>query len=159
MSHSLFDGPAAHNFFRAWASKSAIMKEKGGLEQQKPVHERGTLLMSSYEASNVTGKPPSQNSNTVTRAAAIDHLYQLIMQAATDQHLPEVGRLNQKECLLRTFHLSSQMIEGLRREVLGGRGGSFSCSSFEVVAAHLWKVLHINSLPSGTSLLARDLSM
>ncbi|GMY29201.1 brassinosteroid-related acyltransferase 1 [Fagus crenata] len=126
-SHSLFDGPATYDFLCAWASNSAIMKAKGGLEQPKPVHERGTLLMDAKL---------SKNPSSVSRAAAIDHLYQLIMQAGSDQNL---SHMNQKSYLLRTFHLSSAMIESLKRKVVGERGGSFTCSSFDVVAAHLWK--------------------
>lgn len=142
VSHSLFDGPASYDFLCAWASNSAIfMKGKGsGVELQKPVHERGKLLVgNSLQAPNIlTITKLSKNSNSPTRAAAIDHLYQLIMQAAAN--LSDVGCSSQKSYLLRTFHLSSAMIESLKRKVSGKRGGSFSCSSFEVVAAHLWKV-------------------
>nr|POE71589.1 brassinosteroid-related acyltransferase 1 [Quercus suber] len=138
-SHSLFDGPATYDFLCAWASNSAIMKAKGGLEQQqKPVHERGTLL-ANCRAPNMATRL-SKNPGSVTRAAAIDHLYQLIMQATThNQNLSDMGSSNQKSYLCRTFHLSGAMIESLKRKVLGQRGGSFTCSSFDVVAAHLWK--------------------
>lgn len=115
------------------------MKGRGGLELQKPVHERGALLLGNSRAPNLTSKL-SKSSSSGTRAAAIDHLYQMIMQAAAEQNRSDMGCSNQKSYLLRTFHLSSAMIESLKRKVLGKRGGSFSCSSFEVVAAHLWKV-------------------
>jgi hypothetical protein len=54
VSHSLFDGPASYDFLSAWASNSAIMKAKGsGLEQQKPVHERGKLLVGNSHQTRV----------------------------------------------------------------------------------------------------------
>ncbi|KAF5456796.1 hypothetical protein F2P56_026237 [Juglans regia] len=141
VSHSLFDGPATHDFLYAWASNSAIMEGKGRVEQQKPLHERGStlLVVTNCPAPNMTTKLSEKSSSSRKRAAAIDHLYQLIMQAATDQSLSDVGYMNQNSYLLRTFHLSSAMIQSLKRKVSGKRGGSFSCSSFEVVAAHLWK--------------------
>ncbi|XP_052210268.1 brassinosteroid-related acyltransferase 1 isoform X2 [Diospyros lotus] len=39
----------------------------------------------------------------------------------------------------RGLLLGGAMIEKLKRKVFGEKRGSFSCSSFEVVAAHLWK--------------------
>lgn len=141
-SHSLFDGPATFDFVRAWASNSAVMKEKGGDELHKPVHERGTLLVGNCDAQKAK-----------IRAAAIDHLYQLIQQAAiTDQnpastdHRKQGDQLNlyQMGCsnyVLKTFHLTGAMIEKLKGKILGERRGNFSCSSFEVVTAHLWKVI------------------
>lgn len=143
MSHSLFDGPAAHDFLYAWASNSLIVEGKGRLEQQQPLHERGSTVLLSVtncSAPNVNTTKLSKKSSSITkRAAAIDHLYQLIMQAATDQSLSDLDS-NQNSYILRTFHLSSTMIESLKSKVSGKRGGSSSCSSFEVVAAHLWKV-------------------
>ncbi|XP_007011749.2 PREDICTED: brassinosteroid-related acyltransferase 1 [Theobroma cacao] len=142
-SHSLFDGPATYDFLRAWASNSAILKEKRGTELSKPVHQRGTLLVSNQGRT----KLPVSGS-TATRAAAIDHLYQLIKQAIAGQkncgsdmkfgtgNLPDMGNSN---LVLKTFHLSDAMIESLKRKVFGGRRGSASCSSFELLAAHLWK--------------------
>ncbi|GLT72603.1 hypothetical protein SLA2020_445220 [Shorea laevis] len=137
VSHSLFDGPGSYDFLCAWASNSAIfMKGKGGVEKQKPVHERGKLVL----VANSQATKISKNYSG-TRAAAIDHLYQLIMQAAArHQNVSDVECSNQKSnYILRTFHLSGAMIESLKRKVSGKRGASFSCSSFEVVAAHLWK--------------------
>ncbi|CAK7353886.1 unnamed protein product [Dovyalis caffra] len=134
-SHSLFDGPATHDFLSAWASNSAILKVKGGHELQKPVHERGSLLL-------VGNSHPHK---IQTRAAAIDHLYQLIHQAVAD---PNHGKLagdqnpsamSYPNYVLKTFHLSGTVIENLKRKIWSQRRGSFSCSSFEVVTAHLWK--------------------
>ncbi|KAK8482526.1 hypothetical protein V6N13_031254 [Hibiscus sabdariffa] len=139
-SHSLFDGPATYDFLRAWASNSAILKEKRSTQLYKPVHERGSLLVGNHQG--LTKLPESGSS--ATRAAAIDHLYQLIKQAMAGQtqnfggsrNLPNMGNSN---LVLRTFHLSGAMIESLKSKVFGDRRGSFSCSSFELVAAHLWK--------------------
>ncbi|KAK8550557.1 hypothetical protein V6N13_119075 [Hibiscus sabdariffa] len=132
-SHSLFDGPAAYDFLHAWASNSAILKQKRGTEIYKPVHERGTLLV---DGRGLTKLPESGNS--VTRVVAIDHLYELIKQAmaAPTGNLHDVGKSN---LVLKTFHLSGAMIESLKSKVLGERRSSFSCSSFDLIAAHLWK--------------------
>ncbi|MBA0564768.1 hypothetical protein Golob_009681, partial [Gossypium lobatum] len=141
-SHSLFDGPATYDFLHAWASNSAILKQKRGTELYKPVHERGALLV---ENPGITKLPESGSS--ATRAVAIDHLYQLIKQAMSGQtcgpdtkfgsgKLHDVGNSN---LVLKTFHLSGAMIESLKSKVFGERSGSFSCSSFELLAAHLWK--------------------
>ncbi|XVF35657.1 hypothetical protein REPUB_Repub18cG0165000 [Reevesia pubescens] len=142
-NHSLFDGPATYNFLHAWASNSAILKEKRGTELYKPVHERGTLLVGNQ---GITKLPESGSS--AKRAAAIDHLYQLIKQAMAGQNcgpdmkfanrnnLPDVGNSN---LVLKTFLLSGAMIESLKSKVFGERRGSFSSSSFELLAAHLWK--------------------
>ncbi|KAA8525565.1 hypothetical protein F0562_007420 [Nyssa sinensis] len=130
-SHSLFDGQAAYDFLCAWASQSN-MKGSEALDQlHKPVHERGRLLMSNYQTpkgANNFGK----KLNPGIRVAAIDHLYELIKQAATDHQ-------NRENYVLRTFHLSGAMIENLKRKVLGEKRGNYMCSSFEVVTAHLWK--------------------
>ena len=139
----MFDGPATYDFLHAWASNSAILKEKRGTELYKPVHERGTLLVDNQ---GLTKLPESGSSGT--RAAAIDHLYQLIKQAMAIQNfgpdmkfgarnLPGAGNSN---LVLKTFHLSGAMIESLKSKVYVERRGSFSCSSFELLAAHLWKV-------------------
>ncbi|KDP33533.1 hypothetical protein JCGZ_07104 [Jatropha curcas] len=124
-SHSLFDGPATFDFLCAWASNSAIMKEKARHYQlQKPVHDRGPLLQ--------VGNYHAPKPNRIMRAAAIDHLYQLIQQAVADH--PQINSPN-PNYVLKTFHLTAAMIENLKRKLLG----SFSCSSFEAVTAHLWK--------------------
>lgn len=102
------------------------------------------------EALMVVEKTMSHNNNqiktmvtTTTCAAAIDHLYQLIMRAAiNDENLLKTGSLNHyKSFVFKTFHLTSDMIESCLKKVLvldekGSIG--FSCSSYEV--AHLWKV-------------------
>ncbi|KAK8484302.1 hypothetical protein V6N13_145035 [Hibiscus sabdariffa] len=141
-SHSLFDGPATYDFLHAWASSSAILKQKRGVELYKPVHERGTLLVDNLGLAKLP-----ESGSFVTRAVAIDHLYQLIKQAMTAHTtgpdtkfatgtLPAVWNSN---LVLKTFHLSGAMIESLKSKVFGERRGSFPCSSFDLLAAHLWK--------------------
>ncbi|XP_031279697.1 brassinosteroid-related acyltransferase 1 isoform X3 [Pistacia vera] len=127
-SHSLFDGPGSYDFLRAWASNSAIMKDKGGIEVHKPVHERGRMRMTNSHVAKSAMAP---------RAAAIDHLYMLIKNAlGAGQNLSEMGNMNY---VTKTFHLSGAMIESFKRKIFGQGRGNFSCSSFELVAAHLWK--------------------
>ncbi|XP_022941116.1 brassinosteroid-related acyltransferase 1-like [Cucurbita moschata] len=131
ISHSLFDGPAAYEFLSAWAAKSAIFKDKKepyGVELHTPVHERGRLLMG-YDAKRSLEK----RAMPVSGAVAIDHLYRLIMQSMTGKE--EMGK---KEYVYRTFRLSRGMIERLKKNAMGENGG-FACSSFDVIAAHLWK--------------------
>ncbi|GLT76120.1 hypothetical protein SLA2020_478010 [Shorea laevis] len=142
-SHSLFDGPATYDFLRAWASNSAILKEKRNPNQQKPVHERGRLLVTNFHSQKGIPSLPSSASLGVGAAAAVDHLYQLINQAVSTAaklgapgNIHEVGNSN---LVLKTFNLSGAMIEKLKSKAFGERRGSFSCSYFELVATHLWK--------------------
>ncbi|KAI7995172.1 Brassinosteroid-related acyltransferase 1 [Camellia lanceoleosa] len=129
-SHSLFDGPAAYDFLCEWASQSNMkMKANQALELHKPVHERGRLLMASNHQAPIE---ETKKSNPTIRVAAIDHLYQLIKEAARDH-----DQRNHENYVLTTFHLSGAMIQNLKQNVFGDKRGSFS--SFEVVAAHLWK--------------------
>ncbi|XP_057488217.1 brassinosteroid-related acyltransferase 1 [Actinidia eriantha] len=125
-SHSLFDGHAAYNFLHAWASLSNI-KASQPLNHHHPlhppVHERGRFLETKETNDSC------RNSNPTTRVVAIDHLYQLIREAADDRSV--------ENYVLRTFHLSGEMIERLKQNVFGEERGRFS--SFEVVSAHLWK--------------------
>ncbi|XP_023535946.1 brassinosteroid-related acyltransferase 1-like [Cucurbita pepo subsp. pepo] len=133
ISHSLFDGPAAYEFLSAWATKSAIFKddkEQYGVELQKPVHERGRLLMGSVP-NRCSGKRSAAGSGA--GAVAIDHLYKLIMQSAMGNE-----EMEKKEYGCRTLRVSRGMIETLKKKAFGENGG-FPCSSFDVIAAHLWK--------------------
>ncbi|XP_050217073.1 brassinosteroid-related acyltransferase 1 [Mercurialis annua] len=135
-SHSLFDGPATFDFLSAWASNSEITKQKASHDQlqlTKPVHDRGPLLS---VANNSLARM------TKMRATAIDHLYQLIQQAlGSDRNLGADQRLfgDRNPYVLKTFHLSDAMIKKLKMKILGEKKDGFSCSSFEAVAAHLWK--------------------
>ncbi|OMO90717.1 Transferase [Corchorus olitorius] len=140
VNHSLADGPAAYDFFHAWASNSAILKEKRAVA--KPVHERGILLVENHEG------PKIESGSSATRAAAIDHLYQLIQQAFAGQSFgPDMNfgsgnlalEVENSNLVLKTFHVSGVMIDSLKNKVFEERKGSFSCSSFELIAAHLWK--------------------
>ncbi|KAI6680282.1 hypothetical protein NL676_034163 [Syzygium grande] len=130
-SHSLFDGPAAYDFLHAWSSNSAVTKEKGyRLEIHVPVHHRGRLLLPNPQKQVAIANP-------VKSAAAIDHLYRLIMQSAVNPN--NLSDVRSSSLVLKTFNLSGEFIESLKRELCKGMNGSFSCSSFEVVSAHLWK--------------------
>ncbi|XP_010275725.1 PREDICTED: brassinosteroid-related acyltransferase 1 [Nelumbo nucifera] len=148
-SHSLFDGPSTFNFLSAWASKAA-KRSNGSLELHEPIHDRGRLLV---------GRSPTQhqitkfcnNYSLVTRVAAIEHLLQLIKQAVTDpslDHEENLGgcRFSEVGCtthwenyVQKTFRVSSAMIESLKSKISCSKNGTGACSSFEVVAAHLWK--------------------
>lgn len=143
-SHSLFDGPATYDFLSAWACNSAIKKRKGvTVSDHQPVHERGLMVLDNI--SHVHNAGTVKSPVATARAAAIDQLYQLIKNAMINNQNSEVGGLNFSEMgssnyVLKTFHLSGAIVESLKRKVLGERRGNFSCSSFELVAAHLWKV-------------------
>lgn len=118
-SHSLFDGISAFDFLRAWASQCQGRSQLVHI----PVHERGTLLVDK-DSSCVNNSTPT----------AIDHLYHLIRQATPNDQNQEIS------LIFKTFHLSAEMIENLKKKVLGEKKDKLSCSSFEVLATHLWKV-------------------
>jgi len=142
----LFDGPATYDFLYAWASNSEILKGRNRSDEvPKPVHERGILLSGTLQAPReITKFVPDSSSNAKEgRAMAIDHLYHLIMQTASSQKgFPlQIGTpSNSKKCVLKTYHLSGVMTENLKRKHLPMQRGSFPFSTFEVLAAHLWKV-------------------
>ncbi|PON38077.1 Transferase [Parasponia andersonii] len=131
-----------------------------------PVHDRATLLtLGNYNSQSgvnnslliskidhvITAANNSNRNNQYdvpqmkargsVGAAAIDHLLQLLIQASTNggNIASSSNIFNQKYCsfVFKTFHLSSSLIENLKREVF--KDGGFSCSSFEVLAALLWK--------------------
>ncbi|CAN6682576.1 unnamed protein product [Malus baccata var. baccata] len=155
ISHSLFDGPAAYEFMSAWASNSTKTKKQHKVSEipNLPVHDRETLLMDKFDEAPKgisTDLLPNQNedgSPGVTRAAAVGHLYQLIIQAAaSNDHMNFLkngsnilDQINDRNYVYKTFHLRGTLIESLKKEVCGDETTSFRCSSFEVVAAHLWK--------------------
>ncbi|KAJ7966245.1 Omega-hydroxypalmitate O-feruloyl transferase [Quillaja saponaria] len=144
-SHSLFDGPAAYSFFTAWAYNSTIVKRECVIELHKPVHERGTLLLGNSQASKgITTLPTT--SNPQIRPAAIDHLYQLIMQETSEKkksyehQLPQIGGSDQKnKYVLKTYHLSTAMMQDLKKKHFFYGRDYLHYSSFEVLSAHLWK--------------------
>ncbi|XP_050365943.1 brassinosteroid-related acyltransferase 1 [Argentina anserina] len=147
ISHSLFDGPAAYEFMCAWASNSAIKPNQNKLDvviddelQPKPVvlmHDRDTLLrmVDNYSCHD-------DDEDISCRASAIDHLYQLMMQSAaavasTDPLMVKSTSSNgDTNYVHKTFHLSSVFINCLKKQAVGD---NFICSSFELVASHLWK--------------------
>ncbi|KAK4491068.1 hypothetical protein RD792_001790 [Penstemon davidsonii] len=123
-SHSLFDGISAYEFLRAWGSQC---------EMYEPVHERGTLLLQKND--HYINEGITNNYSSIP--TAIGHLYQLIMQTYSSRPFQ-----NQETSLVfKTFHLSTEMIDNLKTKVLDEKlNDNFSCSTFEVLAAHLWKV-------------------
>lgn len=144
----MFDGPATYDFLRAWASNSEIVKGRSRSDEvPKPVHERGILLRGTLEEARETGNFPS---DTSSRTMAVDHLYHLIMQTACAQKgfpLQIETPSNSKKCVLKTYHVSGAMTENLKRKHFPMQRGSFPFSTFEVLAAHLWKVsLYLNFL-------------
>ncbi|MED6145198.1 hypothetical protein PIB30_022795 [Stylosanthes scabra] len=160
-SHSLFDGPATYDFLYAWASNSAILKGIiiRPLELPKPVHERGILLSNggnnnSQQLSKGSMNLPSSSSfyahHQPIRAMAVQHLYQLIMQATAaaslQSSISETSERNnnnnnyQQKWVLKTYHLSAAMIDNLKRKYLSStKRDSLPFSTFEVLTAHLWK--------------------
>ncbi|KAI9118025.1 hypothetical protein K1719_010357 [Acacia pycnantha] len=153
-SHSLFDGPATYDFLRAWASNSEFLKgiKHGGGEVAKPVHERGILLSGSLETPKGTmpmnlpsnsSRSSNNHDHQQTKAVAIEHLYQLIMQAASEykSFLPQnIGCSEQNNYVLMTYHVSNSLIDYLKRKhfsMTTDRSPIFS--TFEVLSSHLWK--------------------
>lgn len=136
-SHSLFDGISAYEFIHAWAFNSHIHNQSNGKITNKkdhlvikPVHDRGNLLFN-------RDVNQSRDAIRVTNAAAIYHLYQLIKQAMmTHQEQNNNFELPDSGFVIRTFELNDEAIESMKKKSLEG----FMCSSFEFLAAHLWKV-------------------
>ncbi|ESQ53990.1 hypothetical protein EUTSA_v10025159mg [Eutrema salsugineum] len=129
-SHSLFDGISAYEFLHAWAfnchsnnkSSGTNTNEKDNLVS-KPVHDRGNLLF-------------SEDGIRASKAVAIYHLYQLIKQAMmTHQGQNCNFELPDSSFVIKTFELNGEGIQSMKKKSADG----FSCSSFEFLAAHLWK--------------------
>ncbi|XP_028799171.1 brassinosteroid-related acyltransferase 1 [Neltuma alba] len=150
-SHSLFDGPATYDFLSAWASNSEILKGiRHAGEVAKPVHERGILLSGSLETPkgtvfvNMPSNSRTSNHDQQTKAVAIEHLYQLIMQAASEykgfQPQNIIGGSEQNNYVLATYHVSTSHIDYLKRKHFSmSTDHSPIFSTFEVLASHLWK--------------------
>ncbi|XXG58914.1 hypothetical protein AAC387_Pa04g1098 [Persea americana] len=146
ISHSLVDGPATFDFLSTWAS-AASGRLAGGVELLRPVHERGRLLVGQSQSQLQLNRSDVSHG---TRVVAFEHLHQMIEQAIatrsvdTDRMLggckfSEMGSTNQEEdYVLLTFSVTSAMIDSLKKRVICGRRVN-ACSSFEVLAAHLWK--------------------
>ncbi|KAL2939975.1 Brassinosteroid-related acyltransferase 1 [Bienertia sinuspersici] len=132
-SHALFDGKATFNFLSAWASnntqtKQGIVNNKP-LEWHKPVHERDHLLqlITNYKTHNNN----KNSANAITKVAAIQHLYQLIIQATPGAGgggdgggaMPMIPQLFvpsvDDNYVLRTFHFTTSMIDTLKRRAYG----------------------------------------
>ncbi|CAL9227660.1 unnamed protein product [Arabidopsis halleri] len=134
-SHSLFDGISAYEFIHAWAFNSHIHNKSNGKITNKkdnlvikPVHDRGNLLCN-------RDVNQSRDAIRVTNAAAIYHLYQLIKQAMmTHQEQNRNFELLDSGFVIKTFELNGEAIESMMKKSLEGL-----CTSFEFLAAHLWK--------------------
>ncbi|XAR70002.1 Omega-hydroxypalmitate O-feruloyl transferase [Bertholletia excelsa] len=140
-SHSLFDGPATYEFLCAWASASQSNVNNKGSQTlddkwyNKPVHDRGRLLIASATNQTPLTQPNTSKSSAAMRVAAIDHLYQLIKEVAYRGHDHKDGG----NFVLRTFRLDRAMIHKLKHHCTSGDKRGVSFSTFEVIAAHLWK--------------------
>ena len=141
-NHALFDGTANFNFISAWASNTAAHREGRQPELVEPVHERGRLLIDHGQTHKNSTSRTKLAQIMPTGVLAFDHLYQLIKQALSLQELERklgVYKISnggeEEEFVLRTFTIIKEMVEELKSKVT-----SSSCTSFEVVAAHLWKV-------------------
>lgn len=143
-SHSLFDGPATYEFLCAWASNSEMGKGSsrrcGGEVATKPVHERGILLSGNLGigASNSSSNLSHEQQQQQTKAVAIDHLYQLIMQAAAEEK--GFGQPHQNNCVLKTYHVTPALLHYLKTKHFSINTDSLPLSTFELLASHLWKV-------------------
>ncbi|CAI0415302.1 unnamed protein product [Linum tenue] len=136
-SHSLFDGPSTFRFLSAWASAAAAASPPSSTQPMSSGssivdHDRRSLT--SLGCVDYNGEKRTKAAD----AAAIDHLYRLIHQqqaaAAAAKGDDDDDQKNGGSLVLKTYHLGSAMIDKLRRNnVFGG------ISSFEIVAAHLWK--------------------
>ncbi|CAN8326867.1 unnamed protein product [Cochlearia groenlandica] len=136
-SHSLFDGISAYEFLHALAinshthnkSNGKIYTKKDNLVIVKPVHDRGNLLLN-------RDLNQSQDANRVTKAAAICHLYQMIKQTMMNHQGQNRNFELQDRFVIKTFELNGEAIESMKKKSIQK---GFSCSSFEFLAAHLWK--------------------
>ncbi|XP_074574830.1 brassinosteroid-related acyltransferase 1-like [Curcuma longa] len=118
-NHALFDGVANYIFLNAWASRARAAV--GGQQTHEPVHERGRLLA-------LPDQHDHGDSNDQEEFMALGHLHQLIKQAVR-----EGERSPEEKMVLRTFSVGCAMVNRLKNKAAS------SCTSFEVVAAHLWK--------------------
>lgn len=137
-NHALFDGVANYNFLNAWAGRAVGRSQLGAPElQAEPVHERGRLLALHDQHGHDDFDDPE--------FMAIDHLHQLIKVQD-----PIILRNDEAKLVLRTFSVGCAMVSRLKSMAMSSTALSCSstaaaasnCSSFEVVAAHLWKVIN-----------------
>ncbi|KAG6511710.1 brassinosteroid-related acyltransferase 1-like [Zingiber officinale] len=125
-NHALFDGVANYNFLNAWAGRAAGRRLQAMPPgQAEPVHDRGRLL-------ELHGHQHGHDDDPA-EFMAIDHLHQLIKQKQD----PIILRNGEEKLVLRTFSVECAMVSRLKSKAMSG--GTANCSSFEVVAAHMWK--------------------
>ncbi|CAL1374958.1 unnamed protein product [Linum trigynum] len=137
-SHSLFDGPSTFRFLSAWASAASASAAAASPSSSQPKSSCSSIV--DHDRRSLTSLGCGDNDEKGTKAAdaaAIDHLYRLIhqQQAAKGDDDDDDDQKNGGSLVLKTYHLGSAMIDKLPRN----NGIAYSCSSFEIVAAHLWK--------------------
>lgn len=62
------------------------------------------------------------------------------MTKAGKKTLSELCNLNKQRCKLKTFFMNEETLQTLKSQVLASGQLSGNCSTFEVLAAHLWRV-------------------
>lgn len=144
-SHSLFDGIGAFNFLEAWAALSKGRDDQQPLQQ--PNHSRELLL-----ATNASAKESIYNQ---FNSMPVQDLYGIPTNARAsddkswEKTLSELCNLNKQRCKLKTFFMNEETLQTLKSQVLASGQLSGNCSTFEVLAAHLWRVrvkaLELNS--------------
>ncbi|KAF3786093.1 Omega-hydroxypalmitate O-feruloyl transferase [Nymphaea thermarum] len=144
-SHSLFDGQGKFKFLTAWALLTSGRSDVIPMLIQ-PMHDRSQLLLAENNENNTECDDCDDNSDPMTKMVVpFYHLIQLIEQAMSSAHGPEttagecnysrIGSTLHDGYVFRTFTLSDRFIDGVKREI----GLDGNCSTFEVVATHLWK--------------------
>ncbi|XP_042410795.1 brassinosteroid-related acyltransferase 1-like [Zingiber officinale] len=125
-NHALFDGVANYNFLNAWASRAVGGGKQICAHHEPVLHERGRLQLAALDQHDHGGDFNDQE------FMALGHLHQLIKQAAAVRE-EERSHEDQIKMVLRTFSVGCGMVSRLKIKAAS------SCTSFEVVAAHLWK--------------------
>ncbi|KAJ3677286.1 hypothetical protein LUZ60_003010 [Juncus effusus] len=129
-NHALFDGFANYDFIRTWAHRT-IGRKGDEIEFIQPIHERDRLLINPKNS----GKGDNNREMYISRVLSLDHLYNLICQAYGNKDEMVIDR---GKFVFKTYFVNSEMVGTLKRITNEGLSG-VSCSSFEAIAAHLWK--------------------
>lgn len=144
-SHSLLDGIGAFNFLKAWAALSKGRDDQELLQQ--PNHSRELLSTTNASAnesiySQFSSMPVLDLYGIPTNATASD-------DKSWEKTLNEICNLNKQGCDLQTFFIKEETLETMKNQVLPSGQLSGNHSTFEVLAAHLWrarvKALGLNS--------------
>ncbi|KAG9153596.1 hypothetical protein Leryth_008539 [Lithospermum erythrorhizon] len=142
VSHSLFDAKSGCEFLCAWASQFHMSRNNvNQLSSLKQiVHERGKFVI----ANNFPSKMSSIGDQESSGVAAIDHLFQMIKENGVADNQGDYKTDENGSCYVAaTFSCTYEMIQRLKNKVAfeGGEDCNLQayCSSFEVLAAQLWK--------------------